>query len=520
MKRLFRPLLIIATMLLAAINTLRAEAHDFPVKGFHIDLRVEVMTMSALKAFATQLHGIGVNTILMEYEASFPYEKHFAISSKYAYTRDEIRDFVKHCTALGIDVIPLQQTFGHTDYILRHPRYNSLAEDKNNLEQICPLKTADCIALFDELFADMISLHTSPYFHIGGDETRQLGLCPKCAAKVAKEGKSKLFVDYMKEICNLVIHHGKIPVMWADIILEYPKYIEELPKGTIFVDWNYGWGNKKFGDADALIKKGVKFWGAPAIRCHPDNMHTTTWEKHFDNQEVFIPYCRKQGYNGIVMTSWSTSGIYSTIKELDYEVVDMVPLRYVYPMNGFDLLIYMYGKALSQAEPIDAENVVVEYAQEQLGLSAAEGKMLYEILMIPQVRFPQAKPRADHNGNRKSHKELIEEMDTAIANLKAMKPKRNKSEFDHLILMFEIRSNYIRFKQLEFAINASDTKISEAMGLLVQMSEIIKTEERLCKRFASLQKGYLHPSEIEEINSRRTQKMYDIYKRLARFAAR
>ncbi len=520
MKRIFRTLLIIAVTLIAIIPVHSANAHDFAVKGFHIDLRVEVMTMPALKAFATQLHGIGVNTILMEYEASFPYEKHFAISSKYAYTRDEIRDFVKHCTALGIDVIPLQQTFGHTDYILRHPRYSSLAEDKNNLEQICPLKTADCIALFDELFADMISLHTSPYFHIGGDETRQLGLCPKCAAKVAKEGKSKLFVDYMKEICNLVIRHGKIPVMWADIILEYPEYIEELPKGTIFVDWNYGWSNKKFGDADALIKKGVKFWGAPAIRCHPDNMHTTTWEKHFDNQEVFIPYCRKQGYNGIVMTSWSTSGIYSTIKELDYEVVDMVPLRYVYPMNGFNLLIYMYGRALSQAEPIDAEKVVVEYAQEKLGLSAAEGKMLYEILMIPQVRFPQAKPRADQHGNIKSHDELIAEMDAAVVKLKTMKPKRNSCDIDHLSLMFEIRGNYIRFKKLESEINCPETQIADGKTLLIRMEEILKVEERLCKRFTSLQKGYLHPSEIEEINSRRMHKMHDIYNRLARLSSR
>ena len=344
MKNSIRSLLIAAMIfLIAALSAQSVKAHDFEVKGFHIDLRVEVMTMPALKAFATQLHGIGVNTILMEYEATFPYEKHFTISSKYAYTRDEIKDFVKHCAALGIDVIPLQQTIGHTDYILRHPRYSSLAEKITDPTQVCPLKTAECIQLFDELFADMISLHPSRYFHVGGDETRLLGDCPKCADKVAKQGKSKLFVDYMKEICNLVIRHGKIPIMWADIILEHPEYIGELPKETIFVDWNYGWSNRKFGDAEALVKQGVKFWGAPAIRSHPDNMHITTWEKHFDNQRVFIPYCREQQYNGIVMTSWSTSGIFSTVWELDHEVVDMIPLRYVYPMNGFNLLIYMYG---------------------------------------------------------------------------------------------------------------------------------------------------------------------------------
>lgn len=514
MKRFTRSLQIIAITLLATINIHRADAHDFEVKGFHIDLRAEVMTMPALKAFATRLHEIGVNTILMEYEATFPYEKHFTISSKYAYTRDEIRDFVKHCTSLGIDVIPLQQTFGHTDYILRHARYSALAESKTDPTQICPLKTAECIRLFDELFADMISLHSSRYFHIGGDETRQLGVCPKCAEKVAKEGRSKLFVDYMKEICNLVIRQGKIPVMWADIILAHPEYIKELPKETIFVDWNYGWSNRKFGDAEALVKQGVKFWGAPAIRSHPDNMHITTWEKHFNNQQLFIPYCREQQYNGIVMTSWSTSGIFSTIWELDHEVIDMVPLRYVYPMNGFNILIYMYGKALNQTSPIDPQSVVVEYAQQQLGLSADEGKRLYDLLIIPQVRFPQARPRADHLGRRKSYDEIIGELNMAVAELSKMKPTRNKIDLEHLKLMFDIRLNYVKFKKLESEINRPDATIASVSEYATRIGEIISTEKRLCKRFAQLQKGYLHPSEIEEINLARTQKMYDTFNRL------
>ncbi len=521
MKNSILSLLIAAMIfLIAALSAQSVKAHDFEVKGFHIDLRVEVMTMPALKAFAAQLHGIGVNTILMEYEATFPYEKHFTISSKYAYTREEIRDFVKHCATLGIDVIPLQQTIGHTDYILRHPRYLSLAEKITDPTQVCPLKTEKCIELFDELFADMISLHTSRYFHVGGDETRLLGACPKCASKVAKQGKSKLFVDYMKEICNLVIRHGKIPIMWADIILEHPEYINELPKETIFVDWNYGWSNRKFGDAEALVKQDVKFWGAPSIRSHPDNMHITTWEKHFDNQRVFIPYCRKQQYNGIVMTSWSTSGIFSTVWELDHEVVDMLPLRYVYPMNGFNLLIYMYGKAINQIEPIDPKTVVTEYACEVLGLSAEEGATIYELLMTPQVRFPKAKPRADHHGKRKTHNEIIAELDTAVTQLSKMKPKHNKSDLDHLILMFEIRLNYVKFKKLEAEINHRDATADAVAEQVARMKKIIATERTLCKKFAALQKGYLHPSEIDKINQARTCKMYDTYHRLETVAKR
>ena len=82
--------------------------HDFAIKGFHIDLRCEVMTMPALKNFAKELAEFGINTIIMEWEGSYPYDKHATISNKYAYSREEVRSFVSYCSTLGIDVIPLQ----------------------------------------------------------------------------------------------------------------------------------------------------------------------------------------------------------------------------------------------------------------------------------------------------------------------------------------------------------------------------------------------------------------------------
>ena len=53
---------------------------DFAVKGFHLDLRMQVMKMDALKAFAQKLHEAGLNTLIMEWEGTFPFEKHPLIS--------------------------------------------------------------------------------------------------------------------------------------------------------------------------------------------------------------------------------------------------------------------------------------------------------------------------------------------------------------------------------------------------------------------------------------------------------
>lgn len=289
MHKVLFSLILLTSMSLVA-NSQTDSSKEFKVKGFHIDLRIQVMTPQALNKFATELAGFGINTLVMEWEASYPYEKHATISNKLAYTREEIQSFVNYCNSIGIDVIPLQQCFGHVEYILRNNRYAALREDPKAPSQVCPLKTESDSLLFSDLFADMASLHTSKYIHIGGDETYLLGHCAECSKKVATEGKSKLFVDYMKMLCDIVVKLGKTPVMWADILLKHPEAASELPKQTIFIDWNYGWKTNYFGDISSLQKQGFTFWGSPAIRSHPDNWYVTCWEKHLDNQRDFIPY--------------------------------------------------------------------------------------------------------------------------------------------------------------------------------------------------------------------------------------
>ena len=258
--------------------------NDFPVKGFHIDLRIQVMTPEALKDFAKQLSEFGMNTLVMEWEGTYPFEKHPTISNKYSYSREEVEDFIAYCEGLGIKVVPLQQSLGHVEYILRNSRYSELKEDRKDISQLCPMESEASKALFTDLFADLAKTHNSDYVHIGGDETYLLGHCPKCQKKVEESSKSKLFVDHMKMISEIVIGLGKKPVMWADIILKHPEAAAELPQETIFVDWNYGWKINHFGDVPGLQEKGFTFWGSPVIRSHPDNWYITNWPTHFKNQ--------------------------------------------------------------------------------------------------------------------------------------------------------------------------------------------------------------------------------------------
>src|SRR3954471_17824634 len=181
MKRFLSLLFTIAfTIQFLFSKSATAQEKDFVVKGFHLDLRIQVMKMDALKAFAKKLSEQGINTLVMEWEATYPFEKHPLIPNKHAYTKEEIKSFVKYCGDIGIDVIPLQQSFGHVEYILRHERYKDLREDQKDYSQVCPLETKGDSALFSDLYSELAATHHSKYIHIGGDETYLLGHDKKC----------------------------------------------------------------------------------------------------------------------------------------------------------------------------------------------------------------------------------------------------------------------------------------------------------------------------------------------------
>ncbi|WP_203229458.1 family 20 glycosylhydrolase [Aureibaculum marinum] len=484
---------------------------DFKIKGFHLDLRIQVMTPKAIMEFADKLAEIGMNTLVLEWEGTYPFKKHVPISNKYSFTREEVKKIISHCESIGIDVIPLQQTLGHVEYILRNPRYSNLKEDRKDISQLCPMEVTDNVALFTDLFTDLVGTHNSDYIHIGGDETYLLGHCEKCKKKVAEVGKSKLFVDHMKMIADIVISLGKKPVMWADIILKHPEAAAELPKETIFVDWNYGWKINHFGDIPNLQKLGFTFWGSPAIRSHPDNWFITDWATHFKNQKEFIPYARKAGYEGIIMTSWSTSGLYGFTWDVNYDVVDMVQIRNTYPLSGFNILITSYAEALKSKTPIEPEEFVLKYAKRQFELNKQDAQKLLEFIFFPKELITNGKP------DRSSSIAIMKNTFGKVRDqLVLINPKKNIEEFNHFKLMADLRMHYLTFKEVESVYNSKDFVSSEVPKLIEVLNQLLEQAKDLDKRFIKLNKGFLYDSELAEQNYLRTKQMQVLYNRLTK----
>ena len=504
-------LIFICCSFTAAAQNTSALAGNFPVRGFHIDLRIQVMKIPALKELALKLSKAGINTLIMEYEATFPFEKHPLIANRYAYTKAEIKDFVAYCNKLGVDVIPLQQSFGHLEYVLRNNRYKALREDQKDFSQVCPAKEALNVALFTDLYTELVAVHTSKYIHIGGDETHLLGHDPLCEKLVKEHGVSDLYGKHIRLMCDIVIKLGKIPVLWADIALKYPDATKFLPKEAILVDWNYGWGMDKFGDHNKLMKSGFQIWGATALRSSPDNYNFTTWQKHFDNISDFIPAARKLNYQGMIMTSWSTSGVYAPVYESVSDLVDLYPVRRVYPFTGFNMLLAAFVAGLETNDALKVDAFIVKYATDTYGFRQSQALEFWKALKTGPYEVGAGVVKGPV-----SLEQLLDSTVLAAKVLDGLTPLKNKDEFEQYRLMTDTRVGYLSFQLIEKEVNSPSFSTAGIPLILKKLQAIMEKTKQLNKKYILLNEKSFYPSELAEDNKLRTTKVQLLYDRLAK----
>jgi len=511
-------------------NDKTSKSDDFSVVAYHVDLRVQIMPMPTLKALAKEISTLGFNTLIMEWEATYPYKQHSIISNRYAYSREEVTEFINYSEGLGLDVIPLQQSLGHAEYILMHERYAYLRADKRNLSQIDPTRLDVARDFFTELYSDMLSTHQSQYVHIGGDETRILD-CKRCQEAWGDDGeelgKSKLYVEYMTMISEIVIAQGKTPLLWADMILAHPDAIADMPKNVIYIDWNYGWKFDRFGENPrTLIKKyGLKFWGASSIRSSPDDYHVTSWSKHMKNQAVYVSYARESGFEGMVLTSWSTSGEYG-YEWFWPEVVEIFPLRQVYPHaypnDAFRMNTLGFIEAVQQEKTFKPKDFAHQYAQRRFGLTAGESERLWNILTDESLNNKVSIGSSPLSGikglpdNKRVVSVTLAKVRELQAALTKIVPKKNPKEFAHYHLQIDFREYYLSFRQIQYLVQSTGFSEKNNLEAIKQLEQLLARSVELNKRFKKLFTGTLYDTEIERLNQYRNKKAILLHQRLTR----
>ena len=223
-----------------------------PLIIFHIDLNSVALKEDYLRKWLLKAADMGYNAVLWEVEDKVKWETCPECVSPDAFSKKTFKEIVKYSKSLGLEPIPLLQTVGHAEYVLRHKKYISFKED--------PLKY-DCYATGKPELRKFIKSWIKEYldlfggiryFHLGGDEAYEFATNPSSYAEVRKYGKGKLYADYMSDVARPLLKKGIRPCIWNDMIMKYPEAISSIPESFVIWDWNY-W------DGDATPQK-VMVW--------------------------------------------------------------------------------------------------------------------------------------------------------------------------------------------------------------------------------------------------------------------
>ena len=99
------------------------------------------------------------------------------------YNISDVMAILDACAQLKLEVIPLVQTFGHMEFILKLPEFAYLRDAEDMPESICSCHD-HTMPLIEKYINQVMALHPNArYLHIGCDEVFHMGECESCALK-------------------------------------------------------------------------------------------------------------------------------------------------------------------------------------------------------------------------------------------------------------------------------------------------------------------------------------------------
>ncbi len=293
------------------------DAPAFPVRGFFHDVtRGKVPTLATLKELADRLAFYKLNQLQLYVEHTFAFEGFSeAWTGKDPLTAEEILELDAYCAERRIELVPAFATFGHLYEILATRSWRKHCELEIDgsrpfswYERMAhhTLDAADegSLGMVRKMLDQVLPLFSSGRFNICCDETFDIG-AGKSAALVKREGRGRVYVDFLKKIIAYVRGKGKKVLFWSDIILQTPEYLREIPEGVQCLYWNYG---KDVPEAEirTLAGSGVEFLVCPGV-CGWNTM-MNLFENSYANISRMVRFGRKYGAKGVLNTDWGDFG--------------------------------------------------------------------------------------------------------------------------------------------------------------------------------------------------------------------
>ncbi len=295
------------------------DAPVFAVRGVMLDVsRDRIPTMAEFQRIIPQLASWKINHLQLYVEHTVAYAGYDeAWHDTSALTVDELRTIDRWCGDHGIELAANQNCFGHLAGFLQHPRWHHLAEippgaswdfgghcTRTGPFSLCPSEPK-ALEFVADLLGQLAPAIGSPLINIGCDETYDVGQ-GRSRTAVEQRGRSAVYLDFVKSVCAITERLGKRPQFWADIALEHPECLLELPKDLIGLAWGYE-ADARFADwCDTITGSGHQAWVCPG---------TSSWRSftgRTTERRANLFAAAKQGHahgaTGMLITDWGDLG--------------------------------------------------------------------------------------------------------------------------------------------------------------------------------------------------------------------
>ncbi|TVR13632.1 MAG: hypothetical protein EA401_06390 [Planctomycetota bacterium] len=289
---------------------------DFPLRGIMLDIsRCRVPTMAQLFAVVDGIVASKGNHLQLYVEHSLAYPGHEAVwADASPLSVDDLAALHQYAAARGVELAANQNTFGHCERWLQHPAYAHLGEYGDVAQRLangepgpfslCPVDPR-CRSLARSWLRQQMAVLPAPWVHVGCDETVDVGR-GRSAVAVQQRGFAAIWAEHCRAMCETVTAAGRRPLFWADMALEHPQALDQLPQQAVAVAWHYEADAPFARWAEAFAQQQRQWWVAPGTSAW------RSWLGRGDARDGSIATAARDGLaagaSGMLVCDWGDLG--------------------------------------------------------------------------------------------------------------------------------------------------------------------------------------------------------------------
>lgn len=284
---------------------------DLKIRGVAQDLsRGQIFTLENAKRYLKILSHYKMNFYCLYIEDVFAHPKHPKIGKdRGALTCEEIKEIDKFAKHRYIELVPIFECLGHVDNILQHEEYQDLGEFPG--AHSLNISNPKIYEFLDDYISEMSKCFSTNYFHIGCDESFDIGRF-RSKSFIKVHGKSKVLVNFYEKIYQIAKNKGNdYVIMYDDIVRRDENILKNLNKDLILMYWDY-MPKKSFPYLEKLLNAGYKVIVSPSMlnwqRNFPDNKNSS---KNIINFVKAAYINRDKGCLGVLTSTWGDMRYYS-----------------------------------------------------------------------------------------------------------------------------------------------------------------------------------------------------------------